>query len=88
MNDMNDLKDMFAALSNRELDSSVKPIIAKWSTPPKPIEILETLDCCIFGSLASGFIVKVLSSLYDEACGREKTTHEEVLKLATWRNEH
>lgn len=70
-----------------QLDSSMQPLIQKWSEPePLSLEILEVLDHCIHGALASGFVVSLLQGLYDSACKNEKTTHEENLKFATWRN--
>ena len=70
---------------DNELDASMKPLIAKWSVPTTPIQILEVLDQCVHGSLASGFVVNLLQILYDTSCKHHNTTHEEVLKLATWR---
>lgn len=69
-----------------QLDASMKPLIEKWSDPPKAVQILEVLDRCIFSSLASGFIVKVFQMAYADALVTEKTTHDELLKLATWRD--
>jgi hypothetical protein len=67
-----------------QLDASMKPLIEKWSTPPKAIEILEILDQCIHGALASGFVITLLTCGYEDACKAEKTTHDEVVKQATW----
>ena len=68
-----------------QLDASMFPLIQKWSTPPTAVQILEVLDMCIHGALASGFMVTLLELGYDDACQREKTTHKDVVKLATWR---
>jgi len=70
-----------------QLAASMKPLIEKWSDPPSAIEILEVLDHCVYASLASGFVVTLLQILYDDQCKKENTTHEEVIKNATWRNE-
>jgi hypothetical protein len=68
-----------------QLDANMKPLIEKWEDPPTPIQILEVLDHCIHGALASGFIVTLLQIMYDIACKQCSTTHEEVVKSATWR---
>lgn len=68
-----------------QLDARMKPLIEKWSDPPTPLQILEVLDHCIHGSLASGFVVSLLQMQYGRACEDAKTTHEEVVKGAKWR---
>jgi hypothetical protein len=69
-----------------QLDAAMKPLIQKWSDPPTPHQILEVLDHCIHGSLASGFVVTLLQISYDEACKREGLTHEDVTNNAVWRD--
>lgn len=59
--------------------------VRTWSDPPKAIEILEVLDISIHESLASGAVIALLQGLYKEACEKEGTTNEEVVKGATWR---
>lgn len=83
---MSDIKAMLLAAPDTQLDAQMFPLIEKWSDPATALQILEVLDQCIFASLASGFTVRLLQMLYDAACANEKTTHEEVVKLATWRN--
>lgn len=68
-----------------QLDASMKPLIQKWSVPPAPLELLEVLDFCINGSLASGFVVTLLQIYYKEACAQHGLDHEEVAKQAPWR---
>lgn len=68
-----------------QLDKAMKPYIRKWSNPPKTVEVLEVLDYCINGSLASGTAILALQTLYEVRCKAENTTHEEVAKHATWR---
>lgn len=82
---MSELGNILLEFSNRELDASMKPLIQKWSDPPKAIEILKVLDHCINGSLASGFVVAALQASYAAALKAESTTHEALLPLATWR---
>lgn len=78
-------KSILLRLSDRELDARVRPLIERWDEPPTALQILEPLDLCINGALASGFVVAALQALYDVACKREGTTHENVVKDATWR---
>jgi len=82
---MNELRDLLLGSSTTQLDVSLKPLIEKWSDPPWAIEILEVLDYCIRGSLASSFIVTALQVVYSSALETEGTTHEAMLSLATWR---
>jgi hypothetical protein len=70
-----------------QLDKAMKLLIAKWSDPPTPLQILEVLDHCIYGSLASGFVVTLLQTSYDIVCKKDGVTHEDVVKNATWRND-
>lgn len=75
------------AAPDSQMDAAMKPLIEKWGDPPTPLQILEVLDHCINGGLASGFVVKVLQILYDTACKEANVTHEEVVKDAVWRKE-
>ena len=84
---MKEIKNLFMAAPDSQLDASMKPLIAKWSDPPTPLQILEVLDYCIFSALASGFMVTYLQLLYDTACKDNNTTKEEVAKGAHWRKE-
>jgi hypothetical protein len=69
-----------------QLDIQMKPLIEKWNDPPTALQVLEVLDFCIHGSLASGFVVTVLQTLYDMRCKAEGVTHEQLEPKATWRN--
>ncbi len=82
---MRELQSLLLGSSDSQLDSRMKPLVEKWDDDPSAIQILEVLDHCIFGALASGFVVKVLQLTYDSALRREGKTHEEMLPLATWR---
>lgn len=53
--------------------------------PPKALEILKVLDYCAAGALASGFTMTALDILYKSTMEQEGTTHEEVVKSASWR---
>lgn len=81
------IKELLLKAPDYQIDESMKEKIKSWSDPIKAVEILEVLDHCIFASLASGFIIKTLQLLYDIALRDEGTTHEEVVKSATWREE-
>lgn len=80
-----ELVEVLLTASDRQLDASMKPLIKKWDDPPTPIQILEVLDYCIHGALASGFMVAALQAIYDSTCKKNNTTHEEVVKYAVWR---
>lgn len=82
---MRELADTLTSFSDRELDARMFPLIRKWDEEPTALQILEVLDACIYGALASGFVVASLQLLYDAACKREGRTHEQVIADATWR---
>lgn len=69
-----------------QLDASMLPLIKKWDSPPTSLQLLEVLDHCIHGSLASGSVVAFLQSLYAAALKREHKEHSENVPKATWRN--
>lgn len=73
-------------MSDRELDPKLVPTIRAWPDEPSALQILEVLDPAIHGSLASGFVVGALQVMYDMALKAENTTHEEVIKGASWRD--
>jgi hypothetical protein len=85
MNPANPFASLLLKMSDSEIDSKMRPYIEKWSDPPTALEVLEVLDWSINGSLASGFVVACLQALYDLRCSAEGTTHDDVVKLATWR---
>ena len=69
-----------------QLDPKMKTYIEKWSDPPTAVQLLEVLDHCIHGGLASGMVIALLQGYYRSTLDNEKTTHEEVVKNATWRS--
>ena len=82
---MEELKEILLSSPDSQLDAQMKPLIRLWDDPPSAIQILEVLDYCIHGSLASGLVVSVLQIQYDAACKREGVTHDLVAERATWR---
>lgn len=83
---MSELKKLLCSSSDASLDASMFPLIQKWDEPdPTSLQILEVLDHCIYGSLASGFIVSFLQALYEVELKQENKTHEQNEPLAHWR---
>lgn len=80
------IAEILCSGSDRELDPKMHPKIRAWSDPPTALQILEVLDACIHGALASGFVIKSLQRLYERACSDEGTTHEAVASVAPWRS--
>ena len=80
-------KKILLTAPDTQLDASMKLIVEKWSDPPTPIQVLEVLDHCIHGALASGMVVTMLQLMYKEVLAQANATHEEVVKSASWRNE-
>jgi len=68
------------------LDAAMLPYVKKWSEPPKALEVLEVLDHCINGALASGLVIQLLQQEYDDALKREDLLHGQLVPLATWRD--
>lgn len=73
-------------MSDHEIDPKLRGIVSSWGDAPSALEILHVVDDAIFGALASGFVISVLQFQYDIALEREGTTHEEMVKLAVWRD--
>jgi len=68
------------------LDAAMLPYVQKWSEPPQALEVLEVLDHCIHGALASGLVVQLLQQEYGDALKREYLSHGQLVPLATWRD--
>jgi len=82
---MREFQMLLLMAPDTQLDESVKPLIEKWSDPPKALEILEVVDQVVRYALGSDFTVRVFDHLLKAAIVRESTTMEEVVKQATWR---
>lgn len=72
--------DLLREAPASQLDASVRPMIEQWASPPQALQVLEVLDRCVSASLASGFMVRFLDIIYNDALRREGTTHDEVTK--------
>lgn len=84
----NVIKSLFLTAPDTQLDASMFPLIEKWNEPEATsLQILEVLDHCIHGGLASGFTVTALQGLYDRALKLEGKKHEDNIPFATWRTE-
>lgn len=81
------MKEMLLKAPDDQLDRSMLSKIEDWYDPPTSLQILEVLDQCIYCSLASGFVIKVLNILLDEALKNENQTLEDILPSAHWRND-
>lgn len=81
------LKELLSTAPDSQLDAQMIPLVQRWSEPPTALQILEVLDHCIHGGLASGVIVTLLQCSLEEAIKREGTTREAVFALAMWRPE-
>ena len=79
--------ELLLKLSDESLDPSMKVMLKAWPEKPAAIQILEVLDRGVFGALTTDFVMHLLTIGYEEACLEEGVTHEDVVKLATWRKE-
>jgi DNA-binding transcriptional ArsR family regulator len=84
---MNTLTDLLLLAPDGQLDASMKTLIEKWDEEPTSIQILEVLDNCIYSALASDFVVSVLQALLDKQLNQENKKLDDIVPLATWRNQ-
>ena len=84
---MENYKALLLKAPDTQLDRSMLPLIEKWDDQPKAIQILEVLDHCVHGSLASNFVIFTLEILLDGALAAEGITRELLVSQAVWRNE-
>lgn len=82
---MKEIVDTLLMAPDSQLDEKAKEFIRKWNAPPTAPQVLEVLDWCVWGALASEFMMRVLHMLFEGAMKQEETTQEEVEKKATWR---
>lgn len=80
------MKDLFLQAPDGHLDASIKPLIEKWDEPnPTAAQVLEVLDHCVYGGLASELAMALFNDFLETAIDRENTTYAEVVAKATWR---
>lgn len=72
-------------LSDEQIDKAMVEKIRAWPDPVPATSVLEVLDACVDGSLASGFVITVLDVILQDRMMIEGTTIDELVKLATWR---
>ena len=83
---MDELITLLQQAPDSQLDSCVKPKIAKWSSPPTSLEVLEVVDEVVHSSLGSDFTVRLLNLILSDSLKRENTTLEQIVPQAHWRN--
>ena len=81
------LKELLSEAPDTQLDPAMVERVRAWDEPPTALQVLEVVDLCIFGSLASGAVVTVLQYELEDAIAREGTTRQELVKHAVWRPE-
>lgn len=80
------MKQQLLSAPETQISEYIKSHIIKWDEPATALQILETLDKSIHTAEVSGFVVKVLELLLNNAIAYESTTYEDIVKLAYWRN--
>jgi len=79
------LVQMLLLAPDGQLDAKMKPLIEKWDDPPTALQVLEVLDHCVHGAIASGMVIGLFKAMLDGCLSREGKTLEDVTALATWR---
>ena len=82
---MTNLTELLLTAPDEQLDARMKPLIKKWSSPPKSIEVLEVLDRCVHSSHASKLAIQVLETVLQESLDKEKITYDNCVENAHWR---
>jgi len=82
---MHEITKLLLEAPDSWLDRCVMPLICTWEGKPSAIQLLELLDRCIHGALASDTMVLVLQMFYNQALKDEGLTHEQLVPQATWR---
>ena len=82
---MNELKQLLLDAPEDQIDAGARQSIATWSEPPKALEIFRTLDECVYGAMASGFVVQVLETMLVVQSKEENLTRDQLEELAVWR---
>ena len=82
---MNELKQLLLDAPEDQIDAGARQSIATWSEPPKALEIFRTLDECVYGAMASGFVVQVLETMLVVQSKEDNLTRAQLEELAIWR---
>ena len=80
------MKKLFLIAPETQISDYAKATIEEWDEDPTALQLLKTLDYCIFTAGASGFAIKTIEVYLDRAIAREATTYEDIVKQAIWRN--
>lgn len=81
------LKALLLEAPDTQLDKNMQPLVMQWNNPPSAIQILEVLDHCVHGALASGIVITLLQQQLKTQLVAENISREELNKQAHWRNE-
>ncbi len=82
------LKQSLLDAPESQLDPAAKKYVEEWKEEkPTALELLKLADYCVYHAWASGFVMKLINILMEERIKFERTTYEELVKKATWRNE-
>jgi hypothetical protein len=84
------IKTLLLDAPPRHLDPQMVDMVREWPDTPSALQVLEVLDLCVRGSLASPMVVMALEIAFTEAIKHEGTTQEQVVAMADtlWRNLH
>lgn len=82
---MKEVVQVLMSAPDSELDAQAKELIKEWDECPKALQILKVLDVCAYAALASDTAMTVLDIMYKTALKAEGMTHDDAVKLATWR---
>ncbi len=82
---MKAIADVLLKMTEEQLDRSMHPYIEKWSAPPTALQVLEVLDRCVHGALASSFVIGSLRAMLGIALKGEGKTLEQLEPEVTWR---
>ena len=82
---MRELKEMLLQAPDSELDSCMFSLIEKWNDKPTAIQVMEVLDHCVHGGLASGFVIALLETMVETALKEENLTRDQLIEKAIWR---
>ena len=74
------------AAPHGEIDTFAVDKMKTWGELPSSLEVLEILDMCIYGALASPIAITAIKQLYSYLLESENKTHDDNVPYAHWRN--